>query len=316
MITFGAVPSRRFGRSLGINNIPPKHCTYSCVYCQVGRTGQLSHKRQTFYAPEEIVTEVTKRVGQLRANKQTIDYLTFVADGEPTLDRHLGATIRQLRPLGIKIAVITNASLLDLPDVRAELLGVDWVSLKVDTVDPPVWHTINRPHPDLHLDEIMKGMQQFAAQFHGALTTETILVRSLNDSADQIEAVARFVAELKPATAYLAVPTRPPAEPWVEPPASEALNRAYQVFRQHCPAVELLTGYEGDAFASTGNIETDLLSITAVHPLRDDALRSLLGKCSADWTAVQHLLNTGHLTIANYNSHRFYIRTLPTAGAN
>ena len=112
MIAFGPVPSRRLGRSLGINNIPPKHCSYSCVYCQVGRTEALSHERRQFYPPEQIVAEVTRRVAELRATNQPVDYLTFVADGEPTLDQHLGSLITQLRPLDVKIAVITNASLI------------------------------------------------------------------------------------------------------------------------------------------------------------------------------------------------------------
>jgi wyosine [tRNA(Phe)-imidazoG37] synthetase (radical SAM superfamily) len=316
MIAFGPVPSRRLGRSLGINNIPPKHCTYSCAYCQLGQTKQLSHERRQFYRPEQIVEEVTRRVDELCITNQPVDYLTFVADGEPTLDRHLGSLITQLRPLGVKIAVITNASLLDRPDVRDELSGADWVSLKVDTVHPRMWLNINRPDSSLRLEEILTGMRQFAAQFRGTLTTETMLVRMLNDSPDQIEAVAQFVAELKPAIAYLAVPTRPPAEPWVEPATEDTLNCAFQIFCRHCAAVEFLTGYEGDAFSSTGDLTTDLLSITAVHPLRDDAVQALLAKCRADATTVQRLVATGQLTETEYEGHRFYLRTMPSHGSN
>jgi len=316
MIVFGPVPSRRLGRSLGINNIPPKHCSYSCAYCQLGQTQHLSHERRQFYSPDQIVEEVTRRVDELCVTNQPVDYLTFVADGEPTLDRHLGSLITQLRPLGVKIAVITNASLISQAEVRDELRGADWVSLKVDTVQPRMWLNINRPDASLRLDEIMAGMRQFAAQFRGTLKTETMLVRMLNDSPDQIEAVARFVAELKPATAYLAVPTRPPAEPWVEPPTEETLNSAYQIFSHHCATVELLTGYEGDAFSSTGDLTTDLLSITAVHPLRDDAVQALLAKCRADATTVQRLVATGQLTETEYEGHRFYLRAIPSHRAN
>ncbi|MCG3146923.1 MAG: hypothetical protein PCFJNLEI_00358 [Verrucomicrobiae bacterium] len=316
MITFGPVPSRRLGRSLGINNIPPKQCSYSCAYCQLGWTETLSRERRQFYPPEQIVAEVTRRVAELRTLNQPVDYLTFVADGEPTLDRHLGWLITRLRPLRIKIAVISNASLLSQADVRNELLGADWVSLKVDTVQPRMWRNINRPQHDLRLDEILTGLRQFAAQFRGTLTTETMLVRMLNDSPDQIEAVARFVAEIKPATAYLAVPTRPPAEPWVEPPTEDALNCAYQIFRRYCAAVELLTGYEGDAFASTGDLTTDLLSITAVHPLRDDAVQSLLAKCGADAATLRRLVVTGQLTETEYEGHRFYLRPTLSHAAN
>jgi wyosine [tRNA(Phe)-imidazoG37] synthetase (radical SAM superfamily) len=126
MMTFGPVPSRRLGRSLGINNIPHKTCTYSCVYCQVGRTRRFQLERAEFYEPEAIAREVRKRTAKLRELGEGIDYLTFVPDGEPTLDLNLASTIELLKPLGIRVAVITNGSLLGREDVRATLMGADW----------------------------------------------------------------------------------------------------------------------------------------------------------------------------------------------
>jgi wyosine [tRNA(Phe)-imidazoG37] synthetase (radical SAM superfamily) len=118
MLTFGPVPSRRLGRSLGINNIPPKSCTYSCVYCQVGPTPRTEVLPRAFYAPTQIVQEVKAHLARLRERGERVDYLTFVPDGEPTLDSRLGETIDRLRPLGIPIAVISNGSLLSREDVR------------------------------------------------------------------------------------------------------------------------------------------------------------------------------------------------------
>ena len=111
MRAFGPVPSRRLGRSLGINNIPPKVCTYSCIYCQLGRTVRMQSERGAFYAPEEVVRGVEEQVVKAREKNERIDYLTFVPDGEPTLDINLGREMELLRPRGIKIAVISNASL-------------------------------------------------------------------------------------------------------------------------------------------------------------------------------------------------------------
>jgi wyosine [tRNA(Phe)-imidazoG37] synthetase (radical SAM superfamily) len=132
MIAFGPVPSRRLGRSLGINNIPPKVCSYSCVYCQLGRTLKMQVERQAFHLPEEILVAVQKKVNSVKAAGESIDYLTFVPDGEPSLDINLGHAIELLRPLGLPIAVITNASLIWREDVRTDLRKADWVSLKVD----------------------------------------------------------------------------------------------------------------------------------------------------------------------------------------
>jgi len=125
MIAFGPVPSRRLGRSLGVNNIPPKVCTYSCVYCQVGRTIRMQVERRVFYGPEEILQAARDKVERARESGEPIDYLTFVPDGEPTLDVNLGREIELLRSLGIKIAVITNASLIWREDVREALMKAD-----------------------------------------------------------------------------------------------------------------------------------------------------------------------------------------------
>ncbi len=110
-LLFGPIPSRRLGSSLGINSIPPKICSYSCVYCQIGLTNSLMIKRREFFTPAEIYRRAEAGIDELRIANQSIDYLTFVPDGEPSLDINIGATIEKLKPFGIKIAVITNASM-------------------------------------------------------------------------------------------------------------------------------------------------------------------------------------------------------------
>lgn len=310
MIAFGPVPSRRLGRSLGINNIPPKVCTYACVYCQVGITTQMTMERRAFYDPDGIVQDVRDKVEKSRAAGETIDYLTFVPDGEPTLDVNLGREIELLKPLGIPIAVISNNSLISLPDVRQELLGANWVSLKVDAVDERAWRRVNRPHGRLELAAMLEGALAFARSFSGKLVTETMLVAGLNDSEERIAEVAGFLELLQPHTAYLAIPTRPPTETWVRPPDEGALIQAYQLLSQKVGWVEYLIGYEGNAFAFTGDVEQDLLSITAVHPMRADAVSAFLARAGADWEAVDHLVGSGQLIKAQYDGHLFYLRTL------
>ena len=147
MIAFGPVPSRRLGRSLGINNIPAKICTYSCAYCQVGRTVQMQVERRPYYSPQEIYDEVKEKVERSKSQGLAIDYLTFVPDGEPTLDINLGREIDMLRSLGIRIAVISNASLIWDERVREELSKADWVSVKVDAVEEQIWRHMDRPSP-------------------------------------------------------------------------------------------------------------------------------------------------------------------------
>lgn len=309
-IAFGPVPSRRLGRSLGINNIPPKHCSYSCVYCQVGPTASPEIEPRAFYTPERIREAVERQVEAVLATGERIDYLTFVPDGEPTLDANLAEAIGALRPLGIPVAVISNASLTWRGAVRAALRRADWVSLKVDTVDERCWRRINRAHPDLRLDRILAGIETLGGEFAGELVTETMLVAGVNDDDASVEAVAGFLERLSPSIAYLAVPTRPGAESGVVPPSEQRVTEAYQLLSGRVPRVEYLIGYEGNAFASSGDVVEDLLSITAVHPMREEAVRALLSRAGAEWTVVEALIRRGLLKETRYGERRFYVRRM------
>ena len=308
MKAFGPIPSRRLGRSLGVNNIPAKVCPYSCVYCQVGRTTAMELERRAFFPPQIIAGDVAAKLESARRLGADADYVTFVADGEPTLDANLGLELELLRPLGVPLAVITNSSLIGREDVRADLARADWVSLKADAGDEATWRRVNRPHKKLRLAAILEGMRAFARDFGGTLATETMLVKGLNDELAHVERVAAFVAELEPATAYLSVPTRPPAEEEVGPPSEEAVARAYDVFVAAGLRTELLIGYPSDAFAYTGDVEEDILSVTAVHPMREEAVAELLAKAGADWGAVERLLADGLLAAVEFAGRKFYVR--------
>ncbi len=308
MIAFGPVPSRRLGRSLGINNIPPKVCTYSCAYCQVGRTMQMEVERRPFYRPEEILKEVKEKLETAAKMGKAVDYITFVPDGEPSLDVNLGLEIEMLKPLGIRIAAISNASLIWDGVVRKELSKADWVTLKLDAVDELAWRMTNRPHRTLRLESILEGILDFSRSYKGVLATETMLVRDINDGKRSLEMTADFLAQVRPAKAYISVPTRPPAEDWVMPPSEESINRAYQIFSRKLERVELLLGYEGDIFDFTSDLEHDLLGITAVHPMREEAVRKFLEQGGKSWDVIQRMIDAGQLGETEYGGKKFYLR--------
>lgn len=311
-IAFGPVPSRRLGKSLGMNNIPPKTCTYSCVYCQLGKTSNNAIKRQVFYRSNAVLKDVQRRVAHANNRNERIDYLTFVSDGEPTLDVNIGKEISLLRRMGIPIAVLTNASMLWSSDVRQDLLKADFVSLKVDAVSDDLWRCIDRPHKNLKLRDILRGIHDFAAIFKGTVVTETMLLDGV-DYENEFEKIARFLADLKKLNkAYIAVPNRPPTENWVKPAKEATVNVAFQVFSEKLGVdrVECLIDYEGNAFAFTGDVEEDLLSIMAVHPMRDEAVKVFLRKANASWQIIGKLLATDKLVELEYERNRYYMRKL------
>lgn len=310
MLTFGPIPSRRLGRSLGVNNIPPKICTYSCAYCQQGHSSKVQIERQSFFDPEEIRETVQEQVNRATAAGENIDYISFVPDGEPTLDIDLGREIDLLKPLNIPIAVITNASLLWKADVRAELARADWVSVKIDSVEEQIWRKVDHPHRSLSLPLILEGILTFASEYQGILNTETMLVQGFNDNEENLDPTARFIGQVKPETAYLSIPTRPPADRKIKPPDEISVNAAYQIYNRYIDKVEYLIGHEGNSFTYTGNLEQDLLSITSVHPMRESAVKELLVKAGQEWIAVEKLIADEKLIELNFDGNKFYMRKL------
>ena len=339
--TFGPVPSRRLGRSLGVNNIPPQHCTYACVYCQLGDPQRVSTRRREFYPPPEVIASVRDRMEDLaRTGEAPPDYITIVPDGEPTLDRGLGELVSGLRDVlatqgpaaAPRIAVITNGSLLSDAAVRAALAPTDWVSVKIDAAEEAIWRRIDRPARDLDFEAVLAGIAAFAGEFNGTLATETMLVAGLNDEDAQLAAIAARVVALPrpdgaatgaerpsvggggaptgPDVAYLSVPTRPPAVGWVAPPEEERILAAYRIFTEAGLAVELNTGYEAGEFSAGDDVAGGILAIGAVHPIERSALEDLLARSGATWSVVEALLGEGRLLEKEYRGRRFYVTRL------
>jgi wyosine [tRNA(Phe)-imidazoG37] synthetase (radical SAM superfamily) len=305
---FGPVPSRRLGKSLGVNNIPFKICTYSCIYCQLGKAIKMQINRQEFYKPDDLVGEVKELLSNIQNEKDYPDYITIVPDGEPTLDINLGTLIQQLKLLKVPVAVITNASLMDQPEVQNDLLNADFVSVKADIFSFDTWKKLNIPHKKLDIHKITAGIRAFGKNFSGTMVTETMLVQGVNDSTSELKNTARIIGSFNPDTAYIAIPTRPPAFKKVKPSDEATVNAAYHIFKEYIDNVELLTGYEGNAFASTGNFRDDLLSITAVHPMREDAVKELLNKTGSNEELLTFLLEEKQIEKLIFGHYSYYLR--------
>lgn len=310
MISFGPIPSRRLGKSLGINNIPGrKICSYSCIYCQVGKTNEYRTICEPFFEPDVIFAEVKAHLKKLNERDKP-DYLTFVANGEPTLDVNLGKSITLLKSLGIPIAVITNASLMNNKQVRDNLALADWVSVKVDSANEKTWKRINRPSTDIEFNDYLQGVHVFSREYKGKLVCETMLVKDVNDSEDNLKATAELISRIHPSVTYISVPTRPPAMHSVAIPSEDSINTAFQIYSGKGLNVELLLGFEGTHTGFTGNIIEDILNICAVHPIREDTMQELLIKDNSDYTLVDSLVHNKQIRIVEYKSMKFYIRQL------
>jgi wyosine [tRNA(Phe)-imidazoG37] synthetase (radical SAM superfamily) len=191
-------------------------------------------------------------------------------------------------------------------DVREELALADWVSVKVDAASDAVWRRVNRPHGRLSFDTVLDGVRQFARSRGGTLVTETMMVASVNDTDEEIDALSREIAALAPSVAWLATPVRPPAEPWVRAPSAFGFERALGIFTTRIPTVLPLPPWGSGRWLTLDHEGERLLAMAAVHPLGHAELENLLRTSDATWATVDALLEEGRLETVEYGGQRFY----------
>lgn len=262
MYVYGPVPSRRLGRSLGVSPIPPKTCSYTCVYCQLGRTTHLQTTRESFYPREDILAEIIKSA---RSSKP--DYVTFVGDGEPTLCKDLGWLIEQTKcKLELPVAVITNGSLMFSRYVRRDLCNADVVIPTLDAGNDRTFRAINRPHRLVGFSTMLQGQIDFRREYSGQLWLEVMLVKNLNDKEAELREIRQAVDLIEPDRVYILTPIRPPAESWVEQSDPDRILGAQEIIGKTIQISGLETGQFGlDDFPSA---EKAILEIGSRHPLR------------------------------------------------
>ncbi len=302
---FGPVPSRRLGQSLGIDTIPLKTCNWNCVYCQLGRTQPLRHERREYIPCENILAEVGQALSTHRSGE--IDWVTFVGSGEPTLHSRLGELIRRVKVRTDQpVAVITNGSLLYRPEVREELSAADAILPTLDAGSEELYRKINRPHPEATFDRLVEGLTAFRAEYRGKLWVEVMLVRGLNDSAEALADITRILQKVKPDAIHINLPTRPPAETWVQPPDDEGLMRAISILGA---TAEVVHPAEGSFdLSGTTDITEAVIGIITRHPMRQDELERTLARWSAGQVqeALSSLESSGQAQIVERHGTRFW----------
>ena len=272
---YGPVPSRRLGQSLGIDTIPLKTCNWNCVYCQLGRTEPLVNQRDDYFPPDEILTEIREVLDSHKPGE--IDWVTFVGSGEPTLHASIGWLIRKVKEQSdLPVAVITNGSLLYLPEVRLELLAADAVLPSLDAGTAVLYRKINRPHPEVTYKRLLEGLIAFRSEFAGKLWIEVMLVKGLNDTEDALRDIASELRLIDPDEVHINLPTRPPVEIWVQPPDEGGLLRARAILGDIARVVHPAAG--SFDFSEFDNLVDAVIGIITRHPMRQEELERTLEK--------------------------------------
>lgn len=219
---FGPVPSRRLGRSLGVDAVPYKTCTFDCVYCQLGATTRKTIERRAYIPAHDILEELDRWIGEGGA----ADYITLSGSGEPTLNSEAGEIVRGARSLrgGVPVAVLTNGSLLWDQRVREELAAADVIIPSLDAATPQTFQRVNRPAPELDIGRIIQGLRAAREELEGEMWLEIMVVRGFNDGEEEVEALREAVEYIKPARVQLNTVVRPPAEAAAEPVGRSELD--------------------------------------------------------------------------------------------
>jgi len=276
---FGPIPSRRLGKSLGIDPVPLKTCNWNCVYCQLGRSAPLTLERGEYVPRHELLAEVEQTLAAYRPGE--IDWVTFVGSGEPTLHSGLGWMVRQVKALtDLPVAVITNGSLLYLPEVRDELSVADTVMPTLDAGSARLYRQINRAAPPFSFEKLAEGLYRFRQMYYGKLWIEVMLIHGLNDTPEALQELALALKAIQPDQVHITLPVRPPAEAWVRPSDMAGLRRAEAILGK-VALVSVPAASEARA-ARTGELAETILSVVTRHPMQEDELMILFSRWSEE----------------------------------
>lgn len=237
-LIYGPVASRRLGRSLGVDIVPSKTCTYDCVYCQIGRTPQATLVRKPYIEAGRIVSELENRL----AGGAAPDFITLGGSGEPCLNSEIGKVIRQVKQVSdVPVAVLTNGSLLWIADVRAGLSGADVVLPSLDAYDEESFQKINRPHPDIGFETMVRGLSDFRKAYTGKIWLEIFIIGGINDTPEAMAAFRDHLAAIGPDRVHINTAVRPPAEDFVRRVPPEKLRRLAAALG---PRAEVIAGFK------------------------------------------------------------------------
>jgi wyosine [tRNA(Phe)-imidazoG37] synthetase (radical SAM superfamily) len=245
---FGPIPSRRLGRSLGVDLVPSKACSYDCIYCQLGRTTDKTIVRREYVPMTDILMEIEERL----AAGAEADYITLSGSGEPTLHSECGDIVRIIKTLtDVPVAVLTNGSLLSDPAVREEISAADLVIPSLDAGDAQVFTRVNRPHTDIDFAEMVDGLIAFGNEYSGNLWLEVFLLAGITDSDEEASKIADIARRVRTDRIQINTVSRPPAEGSVKAAKANRLEALLPLFGANAELVQGVSGtLEEHAFLS------------------------------------------------------------------
>jgi wyosine [tRNA(Phe)-imidazoG37] synthetase (radical SAM superfamily) len=330
--TYGPVPSRRLGLSLGVDLVPKKICTYDCIYCQIGRPTLQTVERKEYVPARTILHDVEQ---SLQEWGDKMNYIAISGSGEPTLNTAIGKVIQGIKKLtAIPVAVITNSSLLHLEEVRQALRAADVVMPSLDAATPSVFQTINRPlpltkgslakgppltkgslakepppasasAPALEIEQIIQGLAAFRREYKGQIWLEILLCRGVNDAGEEIERMREAIHIIRPDKVQLNTVVRPGVEDYA---AALPPDRMEEIKKALGAGTEIIAEFEGDRHRMPVEaVEEQVIRIIQRRPETPDDLAKALGLNALEIAKIlDKLAKEGKVTYRVFNQHVYY----------
>ncbi len=300
---FGPVPSRRLGRSLGVDILPMKTCNLNCVYCELGLTENFTCERAEYIPVQDIKKDIET---VFRTGRYPFDVLTFTASGEPCLHSRLGELISFAKQLsGKPVVVLTNGTLVSDPAVRNDLCHADILLPSLDAVLPKAFRKVNRPAECVKNDSIVKGMTALSRQFKGEMWLEVLLVKGLNDSPEDIKALKQAVEAINPHRIQLNSVARPPAEPWAKPLSRERMEEIRTFLGSRAEVVIDFNRRLKEGFMPV--VEVEIMETLKRRPMTTHDISEILGiKPETAEKVLEKMASSKILKHENFQGRTYY----------
>jgi len=300
---YGPVPSRRLGRSLGIDLVPHKICTYDCIYCQIGKTTEKTLSRKEYVPVKEIIEEVERF---LKEGTPSIDYLSLTGSGEPTLHSQIRSVIEGIKAItAIPVAVLTNGSLLYEEEVRQDLLRTDIVLPSLDAVSSEVFMRINRPRPGFSVEKVIEGLVEFRKVYKGQIWLEILFCKGVNDGKEELLRMKKVIDRIQPDRIHINTVVRPPSEKWAVPLNQKEMEEIRAFFGEKA---EIISEFDRHLpMVSERDIQEEILKILKRRPLSLSDLSKGMGITSDELEAyLSPLIQEGKIKSRPFGDSVYY----------
>ena len=301
---YGPVPSRRLGRSLGVDLVPFKTCTYDCVYCQLGRTTHKTCEQKEYVAVDEIVAELERRL----TTQDTPDYISLSGSGEPTLNSGIGNLIGSIKQMTeVPVAVLTNGSLLWNAEVQDALMAADLVLPSLDAGDDRMFRHVNRPHRDISFGRMVDGMAAFTRRFPGEVWLEILLLAGVTGVPSEVKKMATLARHIAPARVQLNTVSRPPAEGFALPLPPDRMLSMKALFTGAAEVISEAAPGDTRAAGAFNASDEDVLSLLSRRPCTStDVAKGLKINVTEALKQLELLRAAGRVTAVASGGRTFY----------